>query len=93
MRLGFVMIEVRKRRGQPNDSNIIRITCAEWRDWLKKSPKRDGVQMPEPHGKHIDSIERKRASKSKPTGNPCVTGTAQGEYNKLSLCNTRKALA
>jgi hypothetical protein len=44
------MVEVRKRRGPPNDSNVIRIVCAAWRDWLKKAPKRDRVQMPEPHG-------------------------------------------
>lgn len=38
--LGLIIIQIRKRRGQPNETNVIKIIAAEWLSWLDKAPKR-----------------------------------------------------
>lgn len=36
--LGLLLVEERRRRGQKNLPNIIRIISREWRDWMRKHP-------------------------------------------------------
>jgi hypothetical protein len=41
-RLGFLMRQERRRKGQPSLTNILRIVSAEWKLWLDRGPKGEG---------------------------------------------------
>ncbi len=39
---GIVIVKERRRRGQPNLPNTVRIVSREWLDWIAKGPRRGG---------------------------------------------------
>ena len=47
-RLGMVVVQERRRRGQPSATNIVRIISAEWRTWLRLADKGGGFKKSSP---------------------------------------------
>lgn len=41
--LGLIFMTERRRPGRPNDTNLIRIISAEWKQWIKRGGKRPGT--------------------------------------------------
>jgi len=44
-RLGLVTVQERRRRGQPSDTNIVRIVSREWQAWLERGPRGGGLKF------------------------------------------------
>jgi hypothetical protein len=43
-RLGFLMRQERRRKGQPSLTNVVRVISAEWKLWLDRGPKEGGFK-------------------------------------------------
>lgn len=41
--LGLILMTERRQPGRPNDTNLIRIISAEWKQWIKRGGKRPGT--------------------------------------------------
>jgi hypothetical protein len=50
VRLGLVRVDERPRPGRRHDTNVVTITSAEWRTWLKLGSSRDRGQKSDYHG-------------------------------------------
>jgi hypothetical protein len=78
MRHGHLAREVRERKGQKNDTNILRITSAEWLAWIKRGPIGCKVCTP------TKSIERKKEAFEG------RTGTDYRPYGRFGSGNRRQ---
>jgi len=70
--LGLLTVQERRRQGQKNLPNVVRIVSREWTQWLARGPKSGRPMVPKPIGvgnfTPTDSRQRKEGAAYRPQG-------------------------
>ena len=68
--LGILAVEERRRQGQRNDTNVIRVTDAGWNAWIAKGGKAKpvGVKNLHPTVKEVQGSKIRRSQESRHKG-------------------------
>lgn len=91
-RLGHVKVELRPRRGQKNDTNIVRIVSKEWLAWLKRGPstgfKRLSTTKRQLSETGVLKYEQQKHRRSRTHGES-VEGAYEGESGRCRVTPTK----
>jgi Mg-chelatase subunit ChlI len=89
-RLGLLTVQERRRQGQPNLPNVLRIVSREWLQWIERRPRSKGASRGEGRGfRNSDPTDNKQEKKARPIGRKGLPSKEGAGYTRLEPFPTR----